>query len=163
VNAAQIRALVDRGLEITRQMKELKQELDAIEVKLEQAGLHGEQKELKDADREGRRFLARGSGHIVPIVFTADKLLQSFAANSAVHRKIASAAGRHLQSFYLPVTTYKITEDDGKKFRALADEVLGDKAANFIDACKARDKHGVPKSDSKVEWGKPEEITEAAS
>lgn len=162
MTAAQIRALVDRGIAIRAEMATLKKELDDIEAKLEKAGLEGEQQELKDADREGRRFLARGSRQILPVTFTADKLIQSFAANSAIHKKIAQAAGRHLQSFYQPTTTYEIVPKDGKRFRAVADELLGKDGPALIAACVARDKLGVPKSDVKIEWGKLEEITEVA-
>lgn len=162
MNAAQLRALVDRGLVVRAQMAALKQELDDIEAKLEKAGLDGDHQELKDADREGRRFLARGTDRILPIIFTADKLVQSFQANSAQHKTIAQKAGRHLQSFYLPVTQYKMVQKDGKAFRAAADQILGKDGPAFITACLARDKKGVPKSDVKIEWDSAEEIVEAA-
>lgn len=162
MNAAQIRTLVDRGLAIRTEIKALEKEMNDIESKLEQAGLHGDHQELKDADREGRRFLAAGSEKILSIVFTADKLVQSFQANSAQHKAIAQKAGRHLQSFYLPVTQYKMVQKDGKAFRAAADEILGKEGPAFITACLARDKKGLPKSDVKIEWDSAEEIAEVA-
>jgi hypothetical protein len=154
-----VRHLVDRGIEVRRQIKALQKELKDIEEKLESQGLNEPHEDLKDAEREGRRWLARGSELIVPVVFTADKLMQSFKLNSATHQSIKTAAGDLLKEFYGLTQTFETKFDDGKKFRKVADEVMGSKAPTFITACLARDKHGVPKSDIKVCWddGEPAE------
>jgi hypothetical protein len=146
---------IERGLEIRKQLKQLNAELKDIETRLEEFGLlnPGEHVELKDADREGRQWLAQGLVHVVPVIFTADKLVQSFLANSAQHQTIKLPARGKLGDFYEAVTVYKNKFDDGKKFRAAADQILGPVLAPpFVTACVARDKHGVPKSDVKILW-----------
>jgi hypothetical protein len=154
-----LQPLVDRGLEIRTQIKTLQTELKEIEKKLEQAGLHGDHHELKDADREGRRFLARGSRSIIPVVFTADKLVGTFKHNSPVHVKIADAADGHLRDFFTLTQTWENNFDDGKKFRARADATLGKQAPQFITACLSRDKYGIPKSDVKILWDEQEPLS----
>ena len=156
-----IKSLVDRGHEVHQKIVALQKELKAIEKKLKAAALNGDHQELKDAEREGRRYLARGSARIVPVVFTADKLVQSFQKFSAVYSRIEAVADGKLRSFYKPFEGFKIVYDDGKKFRAQADHILGDKAPPFITACLTRDRNGIPKSDIKVEWEEGESIEEA--
>lgn len=77
-----IKALVDRGLEAREQIERLQKELKEIEGKLKEAGLKSEQEDLKDADREGKRWLAHGTRFAIPIIFTADKIVGQFKANS---------------------------------------------------------------------------------
>jgi hypothetical protein len=151
-----VKALVDRGLEVRATIARFKHELDDIEAALSQRGLYADQVPLKDEDREGRRYLARGSELVVPVVFTADKIIGSFRADSAVHQTIRVAAANFLPQFFTLVRTYECTIDDGKKFRAAAADILGDRAPAFITACLARDKHGIPKSDIKVLWSDAE-------
>jgi hypothetical protein len=158
-----VRADVDRGLEIVAQMTALKEELKLIEGRLHQAGLHGAQVDLEDAEREGRQYLATGTEQIVPVVFTADQVVKSFLADSAVHKAIAAAAGGHLADFYVPKTTLHAVFESGKLLRRRAAEVLGPQAAPaFVTACLARDKHGIPKSTIKVEWERAEKPAEVA-
>ena len=85
-------------------------------------------------------------------MLTADKLVQKFAKNSAVQKRIEAEAGGQLTRFYRPVSGYVITQKDGKKFRAFAAEILGGHAPALIAACRALDKFGIPKSDIKLEW-----------
>ena len=154
-----IKDLVDRGLAIRAELETLKKELKGIEAKLAKYGLNGQHEELKDAEREGRRWLARGSRLIVPVVFTADKIIQTFKAGTPTHARILAAADAHLQDFYHATTTYETLFDDGKKFRQRADELLSkEKAPPFITACLAVDKLGVPKSDIKIMWGDTEPV-----
>lgn len=150
--------LVDRGLEIRKQIKALQTELEEIEEKLKKAGRNGEQVELKDGDREGRRFLARGSRVIVPVIFTSDKLVQSFKTGSPIEEKIRKAAGSFFLDFYKPVNGFETLFSDGKQFRSHARAVLDAGAPSFITACLAKDKHGIPKSDEKLAWDDAEEL-----
>lgn len=154
--------LVDRGLEIRKQLKALEAELKQIEEKLKKAGREGEQVELKDGDREGRRFLARGSRAIVPVLFTSDKLVQSFKTGSPLEEKIRKAAGGFFLDFYKPVNGFETNFDDGKKFRSHARAVLDQGAPAFITACLAKDRYGIPKSDEKLAWDDAEEIPAVA-
>lgn len=147
-----IKANVDRGLEIRATIKTLQTELDKIEGELMAAALAGEQVPLQDTDREGRQYLARGTGHIVPVVLTADLITGSFAANSEKHRTIGAAANLHLTEFYRPVSKYENRFESGKKFRQKAAEVLGLDAPAFITACIARGADGIAKSAIKVVW-----------
>ena len=149
-----LRADVDRGLEINRLMAELKKEKEAIEERLEKAGLAGEQIELVDEEREGRQFLARGTELVVPVVFCADQVVKSFAADSAVHRQILQAAGEKLAAFYAEKRTLHAVFETGKLLRRQAAEIFGAAAPAFVTACLARDRFGVVKSQVRVEWNR---------
>jgi hypothetical protein len=153
-----VKALVDRGLELRKEIDTRKKELAGIEAKLKKAGLNGEHLELKDADRDGRRYLARGSSRIVPVIFTADNLIGSFKNGSPIHTSIAHAGGKFFDSFYKPVNGFENLFKDGKQFRALADELLAKDAPQFITACLSRDKFGIPKSAVQIGWDDAEEI-----
>lgn len=156
ITPAAVRRAVDRGLEVRAQIDLLKAELETIEATLRAAGLAGEQVELVDADLDGRQFLAAGSVHTVPVVFTSDLVAQSFQDGSAAHLRAADAAGGRLGEFYRPVTTWKLLSKSGKAFRRDAAATLGAQAAAFVTACLMRDKHGIPKSQIKVEWDRAE-------
>jgi hypothetical protein len=161
-----IRALVDRGFELRREIAVREKELDGIVDKLEAAGLAagqaGRHEELVDSARDGTRWLARGSGLAVPIIFTADKLVGSFARDSAKHAAILKALGdqmKELHRFYRPVQGFESRFKDGKQFRSEADKVLAARAPAFITACVARDKDGIALSDVKIDWDHSEPIT----
>jgi hypothetical protein len=153
-----VRADVDRGLEIRDEIEKLEVELKDIDARLKEAALLGEQVELTDADREGRQFLATGSERIVPVILTSDMIVGEFAMTSdrqmTVMDSLHSFDDRHEKfiEFFKPVRKFENRFDSGKKFRALAAEILGEKAPAFITACVARDKDGIPKSAIKVMW-----------
>ena len=149
-----LRADVDRGIEIREQIEKLQAELKDIEVRVKHAGLHGEQVELADPDREGRQYLAAGSSKIVPVIFTSDMIIGEFGKDSKRHMEIVDAVANKtgILQFFKPVNKFENRFDSGKKFRALASEVFGELAPKFITACVARDKDGIPKSAIKVMW-----------
>lgn len=150
---------VDRGLAIKEQIAALALELAEIEDRLVKAGLEGDQVELEDPEREGRQWLARGTSRIVPVVFTADLLVKSFANGSVVHGKIQAALGeRPIGSFFRRVSGFATQFESGKQFRAHAAELLGDEAPKFISVCLSRDKEGTPKSQIRVEWQRAEDV-----
>lgn len=155
-----LRADVDRGLEIVGKIGELQDELKGIEARLQaaglQAGTRGEHQPLKDAERDGKCWLARGSTATVPLIFTADKIIGSFAANGARHEAIRAAANGRMLEFFKPVNKFESKFDDGKRFRLAANEILGPQAPAFITACVARDSAGIPKSDVRILWGEAE-------
>lgn len=153
MSAKEIAALVDRGIEIVALQSRLATELKGIAAKLTQAGLAADHQELKDADRDGRQFLARGSAAIVPVVFSADLLIATFKPDSATHEKLTALAGEQLPTFFRRVELFEKTIKDGKAFRAKADELLAAQAPPFITACLQMAK-GIPKSGIKVEWKK---------
>lgn len=146
---------VDRGLAIVQSMLALKGELAEIEERLIADALArpDEHRALADAEREGRQWIAQGSECALPIVFTADKLVKEFVAEGAVAKRIGDAVAYPLfDTFFAKVISYEAKVKDGKKFRALAAEVLGEAAPGFIAACRVVDKFGIPKSDQKIEW-----------
>ncbi len=153
-----VQADVDRGLLLRAHMKAMTTELEEITERLEAAGLAAPQQDLKDADREGRRWLARGTKCAIAILFTADKIVSEFTAHTAIHDRIKFAADGRLLAFFRPINKYKNHFDDGKAFRAAAAETLGAAAPGFVTACLARDKDGHPKSDIKILWDTPEPL-----
>ena len=145
---------VDRGLEIRAEIEKLQTELKDIEVRVKHTALHGEHVELADPDREGRQYLAAGTGKVVPVIFTSDMIVGEFGWESKRHMEIMEAVHNRtgiLQLFKL-VNKCENRFDSGKKFRAQASEVFGDLAPKFITACIARDKDGIAKSAIKVMW-----------
>lgn len=150
-----IQADVDRGIEIRSEMEELKAQLKEIEARLTKAALRSEQIPLVDADREGRQFLAKGSTQTVPVIITADNIVASFPQDSALHMQLRDTIGTQLREFYK--LTWLNRFRDGKEFRALARELLGDRAPALITACLARDKDGIPKNRTIIAWPKEPE------
>lgn len=155
---SQIAADVARGLEIKKQQKALAAELKAIEKRLEQAGLEGDQIPLQEEDREGRQFLAASSDRIVPVVFESDQIIASFKPDSEIHQLIAERAGTHLPAFYTETRSYDRVPKDGQAFRRAAREILGTAAPAFISACLQRDKGGIPKSRTVIAWDNARDV-----
>jgi hypothetical protein len=149
---AQETADVDRGLELVRLIEAHKKELKAITVRLQARALKGTQEALKDAGREGTRYLAKGTGVEVPIIVTADCIAKSFADGSPAHARAESAAHGQLPKFYRKKTIWELLTKDGKKFREEAAAFLGDNAPDFIAACRSLDKHGIPKNGITIRW-----------
>lgn len=145
---------IDRGVQIIALMVALKKELEGITEDMGSfARRHPEQhKPLGDPEREGRQFLAKGLQFTVPVVLTADKIVGEFSQGGDKATLITAAAGDHFNQFFKPVKKWENRIADGKKFRDLADELLGAAAPAFVTACKALDKDGIPKSDVKIEW-----------
>lgn len=150
--------LVDLGLKLRERIATLEAELETVEAALISHARTGDQVDLIDEEREGKQYLARGSAQTVPVVFTADSIIGSFADDSDIHKKIVAATGGYgLRPFYRRSITWKMIADGGKSFRKIAGEVLGNAVGPaFVTACLARDKHGIPKSDIKVEWKRAE-------
>lgn len=145
--------LVDRGLQLYRQIEADQKELKQIEKELRAYALTGDQQPLNDPTRDGRQFLAQGTIETVPIVLTADILYQSFADGSIPHLQAASIAGMDLDTLYHPVRTWKMLAKSGKALRAEAVTQLGaHRAAQFITAVTQKDKDGIPKSQIRTEW-----------
>jgi hypothetical protein len=151
----QIAADVQRGLQLRQEIKARQAELKAIEKRLEQAGLEGEQIPLQEEDREGRQFLARGGDAVVPVVFESDQLIASFRLGSETEARLEEFAAEHpveLARFYEAETTYSRVPKDGLAFRKLARDLLGVAAPRFISLCIQRDKSGAPKSRTVIAW-----------
>ena len=151
-------AAVDRGLEIVAKVSELKEEFKAIEETLRAAALAGDQVDLVDPEREGKQFIAGGTTKTVPVVITADMIVQSFTDGTPVHARMEAVAGDKLPLFYHKKTTWEILAKSGKAFRLEAAGILEEKAPAFITASLARDKLGIAKNQIKVEWDRAEDL-----
>jgi hypothetical protein len=156
---SQISADVARGLEIRQLQTDLKAELKAIETRLEQAGLAGEQILLQDEDREGRQFLARSpqAGLAIPVVFESDQIVNSFAEGTPLHAKLQEFFQKHpgpmgMDAFYGRHVIYERRPADGQAVRRLAREFLGTAAPEFVSRIIRRNKHGIPISRTVIAW-----------
>lgn len=152
--------LVDRGLEIDAALAALKAEKKEVDATLIKYALRGDHVNLKDGDLEGKRFIALGTKSQVDVVFTSDRLVQTFQADGVVHQRLITAAGdsQTLAHFYERVAAFKMLASTGKAFRKQAGEILGAGAPALIVAARDLDKHGQPKSETKVLWGDAEPI-----
>lgn len=149
----QIAADIARGIEIKRQIGELVAELKGIEDRLEAAGLIGPHVPLEEKEREGKQYLATGSGKILPIRFESDQIVASFKPDSPTHTQIATILGDKLPKFFKDTREFKRVPKDGNAFRKLGRKLLEPEAfADLINACTSRDKKGIPKSKTVIAW-----------
>lgn len=153
----QIAADVDRLLEIKTEIARLNEELKAIETRLEQAGLNGDQIPLQDADREGKQYLARGSQRIVPVRFESDLIAGSFKPDSQMHLAVVAALGEAhadtLPKFFADTRTFERVPKDGQAFRQLARKLLPPAPfAALVSAATQRSKDGIAKSKTVIAW-----------
>lgn len=150
----QISSDIERGLELRSLIKSYQTELKAIEKRLEQAGLEGDQIPLQEADREGRQFLARSPklDLIVPVVFESDQIIASFAPDSEIHATLEQLAIGQLSKFWVAETKFSRLAKDGQAYRKNARQILGSTAPAFISASLQRDKGGIPKSRTIIAW-----------
>lgn len=154
---------IERGLQIRAQIKELEAELKIIEERIQLVAEQGQQVPLKDEDREGKKFVARGRSAIVPVIFESDLLIASFLPDSDTHKALAKIAGDKLPLFFKPVNKYERVQDDGRDFRRVARTNLEpDAFAQFIKAATAMKKGGIPKSRVFVGWKESEPIAAAS-
>lgn len=160
MTAEEIARDVDHGLEIVDRMARDKKELKAITERLKAAALIGEQIPLKEADREGKQFLAKGTTQTVPVIITADAIAQSFTKDSPAHARADAASNGKFDSFYSLKQKFEARNKDGAAFRREAAALLADAAPAFISACLMRDKHGIPKNVIKIDWGREDENEE---
>ena len=150
----QISQDIERGIELRSTIKSSQAELKAIEKRLEQAGLEGEQMPLQEADREGRQFLARSPklGLAVPVVFESDQIIASFVPDSDIHHVLNDLSIGQLDRFFSETRKFERLQKDGQIYRKTAREILGSTAPSFIAASLQRDKAGIPKSRTVIAW-----------
>lgn len=160
----QISQDIERGLELRTTIKTAQTELKAIEKRLEQAGLEGEQIPLQEADREGRQFLARSPklGLLVPVVFESDQIIASLQADSPLAFELIEASGYKLERFFARSSKLDRVQKDGQTFRQAAREILGTTAPEFISRCLQRDKAGIPKSRTIIAWENAKSMDQVA-
>lgn len=153
----QISTDIERGIELRKTIKTSQSELKAIEKRLEQAGLEGDQIPLQESDREGRQFLARSPklNLVVPVVFESDQVIASYRDGTQFQedvQKYCDEESINLHRFFVPETTYKRLAKDGLAFRKAARSILGNQAPDFVSKFLQRDKDNIPKSRTIIAW-----------
>lgn len=161
--AHEVPGLIDRGKEIKATMESLKAELAEIEIKLSKFAQTQTHVPLEDANREGKQALLRSPRWILPVRFTSDELIGSFPAGSPKHLELLgilrsgmetqsdTEATTMLERFFDPPSKWERKFDDGVRFRQAAAQWLpAGVAPKFIAACRAVDKHNIPKSKTVV-------------
>jgi hypothetical protein len=146
--------LIARGRELNHIISTAKDELEAIEETLRSRALAMPHEPLSEGNREGRRARLREGDQEVTVLFESDILKASFAADSKVGIELQSMFTRsELDQFFRFKTTIERTVKDGHKFRLQCAELLdAETAAKLIDLLKDRDKNGIVKSKSVIEW-----------
>jgi hypothetical protein len=154
---AAIAHLVDRGLAIEAEIEALKKELKQIEEGLSTAALaaskEGLTEPLVDEEREGQRFLAKGTTATIPVILESDQIAGEFGEDTEKAQLLKALCGDRLAHLYKRVVGYARVPKDGKAFRTAAiAHWPADEAAKIISAAISRDKHGIPKSRVVVAW-----------
>ena len=146
--------LIHRGRELRAIINQAEIELEAIETILRSRALAMPHEPLAQGNREGRRARLRDVDQELSVIFESDILKASFASDSPVAKSILPLLdASQTSTLFRSKTTYERTQKDGHKFRLLATETLGpDLAATVIDHLKERDKNGIVKSKSVIEW-----------
>lgn len=161
----QIAADVERGIFLKAEIAKLTAELKAIESRLEQAGLHGEQIPLEEAEREGRQYIAVGKEKIIPVRFESDQLIASIKPDSDLHVAVAAILGDKFSDFFKDTRSFERKyKDDANKFRAFARKQLEpDTYAQLIAACVAKTKDGIAKSKTVIAWSDAKPLSAVAN
>lgn len=109
---------------------------------------------LAEGNREGRRATLRDGHEALTVLFESDILKASFAEESPVCRTILPLISEAEEAaLFRRKITYERMQKDGHKFRILAAETLGhERAAIIIDHLKDRDRNGIVKSKTVVDW-----------
>ncbi|MDP3850498.1 MAG: hypothetical protein Q8Q59_08350 [Luteolibacter sp.] len=146
--------LIHRGRQLCTVIAESKLELDAIEQVLRDRALAMPHEPLADGNREGRRATLRDGIQQVAVLFESDILKASFVSDSPVAKAVLPLLDAdQVKALFRKKTTYERAVKDGHKFRLqCADLLPGELAAQVIDLLKDRDRNGIVKSKSVIEW-----------
>lgn len=147
-------ALIARGRELNHIITASKKELADIEEVLRSRALAMPHEPLTDGNREGRRARLRDGEDEVTVLFESDILKASFDINSPTGTAVESLlVADECNQLFKRKTTLERSVKDGHKFRLQCAELLGpDQAAQLIDILKDRDKDGIVRSKSVIEW-----------
>ncbi len=151
----QITADVDRGLAVVAEIEALRDELRAIESRLQQAALASPTVPLENEEREGRQFLARGSTATLPVVIESDQVIASFPADGPIHSTLCRlcGGGDRLAPIFRLVAKFERVPKDGHAYRlALREHFDPLLAPEILAATLQRDKNGVPRSRVYAAW-----------
>lgn len=146
--------LIARGRRLAAIIARAESELEAIEAILRSRALAMPHEPLSEENREGRRARLRDEDQELTVIFESDVLKASFAADSPVAKKILPLLTKEQTAIlFREKRTFERAQKDGHKFRLAATETLGpDLAAQVIDHLKDRDKNGIVRSKSVIEW-----------
>ena len=147
-------ALISRGRELNARIASDERELKEIEEILRSRALAMPHEPLADGHREGRRAMLRDGQEQVSVVFESDILKASFAADSPVAKSVLPLLDTdQISSLFKQRTTFERAVKDGHKFRLQCADILSaDLSAKVIDLLKDRDRNGIVKSKSVIEW-----------
>ena len=151
---ASTESLIARGRALHVVIQEASDELERIEETLRSRALAMPHEPLADENREGRRATLRDGAETLTVLFESDILKASFDADSAVAKAVLPLLDESQQKALFKVKkTYKRMVEDGHKFRKLCAEILpAETSAKVIDLLKDRNKHGIVKSKTVIEW-----------
>jgi len=146
--------LIARGKHLVNLIAVSETELKQIEETLRSRALAMPHEPLTDGNREGRRARLRDGDQEVTVIFESDMLKTSFDSNSPVaHSLLPLLVHDQIKALFRVKTTYERTVKDGHKFRLQCAEILPDELAPIvIDKLKDRDRNGIVKSKSVIEW-----------
>lgn len=146
--------LIARGRQLKATIDAAERELAGIENVLRTRALAMPHAPLTDGNREGRRATLRDDDQAVTVLFESDILKTSFAADSATGIAVKSLLlSSESDELFRRKTTLERSIKDGQKFRLKCTEILRpDLAPKLIDLLKDRDRNGIVKSKSVIEW-----------
>jgi hypothetical protein len=149
--------LIHRGRELTATIAAAESELKAIEETLRHRALAMPHEPLAQGNREGRRATLRDGTESLTVLFESDILKASFASDSPVAKSVLPLLdAEQAATLFRSKTTYERALKDGHKFRLqCADLLPAETAAKVIDLLKDRDRNGIVKSKSVIEWKTP--------
>jgi hypothetical protein len=146
--------LIAKGRSITAFISTCTNELKLIDAILRSRALNMPHEPLTDTHREGRRATLRDGDESVTVLFESDILKASFSSGSSVANQLLKLiTPGELNEIFHKKTTYERRQKDGHKFRVACHDLLGpDKAPEVINILKDRDKNGITKSKTVIEW-----------
>lgn len=147
-------ALIDQGRKLRAYIDHAKIELDQVETELRSRALAMPHQPLADGHREGRRATLREDDQMITVLFESDILKASFASDSPVAKVLLPLLDpAQTKALFRKKTTYERAIKDGHKFRLQCADVLPPElATTVIDTLKDRDRNGIVKSKSVIEW-----------
>lgn len=146
--------LISKGRHIRNIIAESETELNLIEAELRHRALAMPHEPLTDGNREGRRATLKDGPESITVLFESDILKASFVSDSPVAKAVLPLLDADQAAALFKVkTTYERSVKDGHKFRLQCGELLNaETAAQVIDLLKDRDRNGIVKSKSVIEW-----------
>lgn len=147
--------LIARGRELNALIDRSETELKQIETILRSRALAMPHEPLAEGYREGRRARLREDDQALSVIFESDVLKASFAAECALATTIRQTVNDEpaFIALFKLKSVYERRVSDGHKFRLAAKDLLPAGVADtVIDQLKDRDRNGIVKSKSVIEW-----------